>query len=159
MRSHHPLPQIEICKSSYTPHSSSIYSLHPKFLHSKPFGKQPSSSSHSWTGRAHSWSLRALYIHSCNAYKRELFSLHNNLLLIETLHPHSIISRPDWLDLALLPSTPDIGRVRHFGTAQASIIVSTGCWGVWHWVHPPPILCRQWFGKHHGGGPWWRGGV
>ena len=47
MRSHHYLPRIATHKASCAPHSSSISSLHPNFIHSQPFGNQPSYLSHS----------------------------------------------------------------------------------------------------------------
>ena len=43
--------------------------------------------------------------------------------------------------------------------AQASIIVSPGCRGGRHRVHPPPILGRLRCGTHHGDGPQRRRGV
>ena len=89
LRSHHPLPQIATHKANFTHHSSSISSLHPKFIHYQPFRKQPSSSSHSWTRRVQYWTLRALYIHSLNTYEQTRFSLQKNLVLIENLHPYS----------------------------------------------------------------------
>ena len=91
MRSHHPLLQIATHKYSCTPHSSSISSLHPNFIHSQHFGKRLSSSSHSWTGRAQYWTLRALSLHSCNTYEQNRFSLQNNLSSIETFHPYSVL--------------------------------------------------------------------
>ena len=91
IHSHCPLPKIETYKASCTPHSSSISSLCPNFLHSQPFGKRPFSSSQSWTVRAQYWILWALCLHSFNTYEQMRFSLQNKLLLIESLHPYSVL--------------------------------------------------------------------
>ena len=68
-------------------------------------------------------------------------------------------ARPDRTDPVVLLLDPALGQFRRIGPVQATIIVVPGCWGRRHWDQPPPIICRQRRGMHHGGGPRRLGGV